>query len=227
MSHEDEPLSKKIKTGEQEISRAKFEESWENIERDQLNISFKTIIPPSSARGYFGKLEAEVEYLSGDLAKVKVFGKVYNIPRKQAAYGDDGVNYRYSGTTITAKPWTHTLAKLRDLVAEETGYIYNFALVNRYKDGDDKMGFHKDDERELCRSTPIASLTLGAERDFIFKHQDKKKLGLSDVKLPLTDGLLLLMKEPTNQFWYHSIPTRRLCKLPRINITFRKIVQNE
>jgi len=89
------------------------------------------------------------------------------------------------------------------------------------------MGFHKDDEKELCPKTPIASLTFGAERDFIFKHQGKKQLNISDEKLVLKNGLLLLMLHPTNEFWYHGIPQRKACKLPRINLTFRKIIQNE
>ena len=94
----------------------------------------------------------------------------------------------------------------------------------RYKDGMDKMGFHKDDEKELCRETPIASLTLGAERDFVFKHEDKAAK-IVDEKLLLQDGLLLLMHAPTNRFWYHAIPQRKACKIPRINLTFRQIKQ--
>lgn len=89
------------------------------------------------------------------------------------------------------------------------------------------MGFHKDDEKELCLESPIASLTLGAERDFIFRHGDKKTRNIQDEKLVLTNGLLLLMNHPTNKFWYHGVPQRKTCKEPRINLTFRKIVQNE
>lgn len=89
------------------------------------------------------------------------------------------------------------------------------------------MGFHKDDEKELCQETPIASLTLGAERDFIFRHQDKKTRGIEDLKLVLKNGLLLLMHHPTNQFWYHGLPERKTCRTVRINLTFRKIIKNE
>ena len=102
---------------------------------------------------------------------------------------------------------------------------YNFVLVNRYKDGNDKMGDHKDDEKELDPSVPIASLTFGAERDFIFKHQNKKINKIDDVKIILKDGMLLLMKNPTNSFWYHGLPQRKKCFEPRINLTFRKILK--
>ena len=86
------------------------------------------------------------------------------------------------------------------------------------------VSMHKDDEKELCRETPIASLTLGAERDFVFKHEDKAAK-IVDEKLLLQDGLLLLMHAPTNRFWYHAIPQRKACKIPRINLTFRQIKQ--
>ena len=164
-------------------------------------------------------------YFTGDLSKVKIFGKVHPIPRKQSAYGDEGLTYKYSGTTVPALPWTPTLSMLRDLIQIKTGIKYNFVLVNRYKDGEDKMGDHKDDEKELEEKVPIASLTLGAERDFIFKHQDRKKNHIENIKIVLKDGMLLLMNPPTNKFWYHGLPPRKCCHHPRINLTFRMIVQ--
>ena len=96
-------------------------------------------------------------------------------------------------------------------------------LVNRYRDGGDKMGDHKDDEKELDKAAPIASLTLGAERDFVFKHQDRKTNNVEDYKMVLKNGMLLLMKYPTNSYWYHGLPQRKKCFQPRINLTFRLI----
>ena len=171
----------------------------------------------------FDQLESEIEYFTGHLAQVKIFGKSHQIPRQQSAYGDPGLTYRYSGTTVPAMQWTTTLARLRDLVEEKTGVRYNFVLVNRYKDGEDKMGDHKDDEKELVKDAAIASLTLGAERDFVFKHQDRKNNKKENVKLVLKDGMLLLMNPPTNTFWYHGLPPRKSCHQPRINLTFRLI----
>jgi alpha-ketoglutarate-dependent dioxygenase alkB family protein 2 len=100
-------------------------------------------------------------------------------------------------------------------------------VVVRYKDGQDKMGFHRDDEKELNPDVPIASLTLGAERDFIFRHCNRRAgaaIQIPDEKLVLKDGLLLLMRPPTNQLWYHGLPARRKCTAPRINLTFRSIL---
>ena len=103
------------------------------------------------------------------------------------------------------------------------------------------MGDHRDDEKELCKKTPIASFSLGAERDFVLKHVERKKNKLDPVKIPLRldnlfmmynpqvkiplgPGTLLLMFAPTNDLWVHGIPARATCKHPRINLTFRCIL---
>ena len=84
------------------------------------------------------------------------------------------------------------------------------------------MGEHKDDEKDLCQGYPIASLSLGQPRDFIFKHQDsrgslKKQKNqsqggvkvLKPVTIQLEHGSLLLMEHPTNSYWYHSCHDER------------------
>ena len=86
------------------------------------------------------------------------------------------------------------------------------------------MGDHRDDEKELCKKTPIASFSLGAERDFVLKHADRNENKLEPVKILLRPGTLLLMFAPTNELWVHGIPARAACKHPRINLTFRCIL---
>lgn len=97
----------------------------------------------------------------------------------------------------------------------------------RYKDGFDYIGEHKDDEKDLMKGCPIASLSLGQPRDFIFRHQDSRGKNacrkIEPVNIELEHGSLLLMNHPTNQFWYHSLPQRKKLKNVRINLTFRKI----
>lgn len=101
-------------------------------------------------------------------------------------------------------------------------------LYIRYKDGHDHMGEHRDDEKELDPSCPIASVSLGAARDFIFRHRDSRgkrsSRKIEPVKLELAHGSLLLMNPPTNTFWYHSLPVRKKILSPRINLTFRRIL---
>ncbi|XP_040010135.1 DNA oxidative demethylase ALKBH2 isoform X2 [Xiphias gladius] len=200
---------------------------WQKIEAEGLDCDYALLFSKEEADQLFKQLEEELVYATGEEAKVQVFGKVYNIPRKQATYGDAGLTYTYSGVKRSACPWTPTLESIRDAVTKTTGQTFNFVLVNRYKDGQDHMGEHRDDEKELDPLCPIASVSLGAARDFIFRHRDARgKQGcrqIEPVKLELAHGSLLLMNPPTNTFWYHSLPVRKRVLLPRINLTFRRI----
>ncbi|NWU95470.1 ALKB2 demethylase, partial [Upupa epops] len=164
----------------------------------------------------------------GEMTKLHVFGQWHSIPRKQATYGDPGLTYTYSGVTFSPQPWIPVLARIRDRLTSETGCAFNFVLINRYKDGQDHIGEHRDDERELVPRSPIASVSFGACRDFVFRHRDsrgsKATRRIPPVRLQLAHGSLLLMKHPTNIYWYHSLPIRRRVLAPRINLTFRRVM---
>ncbi|KAF2358126.1 Alpha-ketoglutarate-dependent dioxygenase AlkB-like [Trinorchestia longiramus] len=218
--------------GRQNISATILEElktlpslDWQRITAENLVLDYGILFHKTTSSKIFAALEQELEYFTGDLARVKVFGKWHNIPRRQATYGDTGLTYTYSGITTPARPWPPTLAAVRDAVQAATGYKYNFVLVNRYKDGKDKMGEHKDDEKELDAGVPIASVSLGQPRHFYFVHQDarSKKRGIPKVTLTLGDGSILLMRQPTNHYWYHSLPPRASATHARINLTFRAV----
>lgn len=201
---------------------------WQKIEAEGLDCDYALLFSKEEADSLFTQLEEEVVYATGEESKVQVYGKVYNIPRKQATYGDAGLTYTYSGVRRLACPWTPTLEYIRDTVTKTTGQTFNFVLINRYKDGQDHMGEHRDDEKELDPRCPIASVSLGATRDFVFKHRDSRgkqsRRQIEPVKLELAHGSLLLMNPPTNTFWYHSLPIRKKILLPRINLTFRRIL---
>ncbi|XP_061674335.1 DNA oxidative demethylase ALKBH2 isoform X2 [Syngnathoides biaculeatus] len=228
---------KKLKRGEEnvqeELADAEDEEfsdpvPWRKIESENLDCDYALLFTKEEADRLFQKLEEEVIYSTGEEAKVQVFGKVYDIPRKQATYGERGLTYTYSGVTRLACPWTPTLEYIRRSVGKITGHTFNFVLVNRYKDGQDHMGEHRDDEKELDPLSPIASVSLGAARDFVFRHRDargkRSARRVEPVKLVLAHGSLLLMNPPTNTFWYHSLPVRKKVLLPRVNLTFRRIL---
>ncbi|KAM9810944.1 DNA oxidative demethylase ALKBH2 [Neosynchiropus ocellatus] len=201
---------------------------WQKIEAEGLDCDYALLFSKEEADQLFTKLEEEVVYATGEESKVQVFGKLCNIPRKQATYGDAGLKYTYSGVARLACPWTPTLEYVRDKVTETTGQLFNFVLVNRYKDGQDHMGEHRDDEKELDPLCPIASVSFGAARDFIFRHRDARgkrcSRHIDPVKLELAPGSLLLMNAPTNTFWYHSLPVRKKVLCPRVNLTFRRIL---
>lgn len=153
--------------------------------------------------------------------KIKMFGKIYDEPRLTAWYGDDGIRYKYSGIQLDPLPWNSLLAKLKGLVSDEAETNFNSALLNYYRDGQDSMGYHQDNEPELGINPTIASLTFGAERTFQMKHINDKSIKRKDI--PLKSGSLLVMSGTTQHYWKHQIPKTKKNIGPRLNITFREI----
>ncbi|KAI8480630.1 Alpha-ketoglutarate-dependent dioxygenase alkB 2 [Branchiostoma belcheri] len=141
---------------------------------ENFNCDYTVLYRPSVASTLFQACEEEFVYNTGDLAQVQIFGKYRDIPRKQVAFGDPGLSYRFSGVEIPARPWSPLLRTIKDRIQEVTGQEFNFVLINRYKDGLDYIGEHRDDEEGLVQNAPIASLSLGQKRDFIFKHCDAR-----------------------------------------------------
>jgi alkylated DNA repair dioxygenase AlkB len=128
--------------------------------------------------------------------------------------------YTYSNTTKRALPWTKELSDLKQIVEERTKTDFNSCLLNLYQNGEEGIAWHSDDEESLVKNSTIASLSLGAERKFSFKHKQTKET----ISLVLEHGSLLVMKDVTQTNWLHSLPKSKKITQPRINLTFRTIV---
>lgn len=161
--------------------------------------------------------EAETYPLSSP--EVKVFGKWHAIPRRQVWFGDTSCHYKYSGLLVEPEPWPKVLALLRQRLQADFGLCSNGVLVNHYADGRDCMGWHSDNEAELVPDADIASVSLGAGRDFVLRHRFTGER----IVLPLVTGDLLLMHAPMQQVWQHSLPKRLRLDKPRLNFTFRTL----
>ncbi|NWS39606.1 ALKB2 demethylase, partial [Probosciger aterrimus] len=201
---------------------------WQEIRAEGLRCDYRLLFGKAEADEILQQLEEQVEYFEGEMTKVHVFGKWHDIPRKQVTYGDPELTYTYSGVTFSPKPWIPVLNRIRERITSDTGHTFNFVLINRYKDGEDHIGEHRDDERELVPRSPIASVSFGACRDFVFRHcasrGKKATRHIKPIKLQLAHGSLLMMKYPTNVYWYHSLPPRKRVLAPRVNLTFRKVM---
>lgn len=150
---------------------------------------------------------------------IRLFGREVKIPRLQAWYGDAGIKYRYSGLDLVAKAWTPELLELKDQVEALTAARFNSVLVNWYRDGNDSMGWHSDDEPELGNKPVIASLSLGADRRFQMRHKSVP----ASQELTLGAGSLLVMRGETQRYWQHQVPKQRRVQQGRINLTFRYV----
>lgn len=164
------------------------------------------------------RLTAEVSWRAEE---VVVFGRKVMQPRLTAWYGDPGCAYAYSGIRLEPLPWSATLLDIKARIETVTGETFNSVLLNYYRDKEDSVGFHSDNEPELGPRPIIASLSLGAERVFVMKHKTQRKL--PPVRLALASGSLLLMKGDTQHHWRHGVPKETRPCGPRINLTFRRI----
>lgn len=170
----------------------------------------------AEAGSLYTNLREEINWQSD---VVHIFGKRIVTRRKVAWYGDERFDYSYSNTKREALPWTARLLRLREMVSEAAGTAFNSCLLNLYHSGEEGMGWHSDDEKELVKDGTIASISLGAERPFVFKHKKTKE----KVEVMLQSGSLLLMGGVVQQYWQHSLPKRKRIGDARINLTFRMI----
>lgn len=151
--------------------------------------------------------------------EVLIFGKKIITKRQVAWYGETGLKYTYSKTTKIAHSWTKELLEIKNLIESKIGESFNSCLLNLYHSGEEGMGWHSDDEKDLVRDSAIASVSFGAERKFVFKHKKTKET----ISLNLENGSLLLMQGKTQSHWSHRLPPSKKVPSPRINLTFRSI----
>lgn len=171
------------------------------------------------ANGYLSRLLETIEWRNDEAV---IFGKRIITKRKVAWYGDKPYEYTYSNTTKHARYWTADLLELKKLIETETGERFNSCLLNLYHNGDEGMAWHSDGEDDLKKNGAIGSLSFGAERKFAFKHKETKE----KVEFVLEHGSLLVMKDTTQSHWLHRLPPTKKITTPRVNLTFRTIVES-
>jgi alkylated DNA repair dioxygenase AlkB len=168
------------------------------------------IVTSKEADYYFEKLFKHIEWKND---KAIIFGKEIITKRKVAWYGDKPFEYTYSNTT--------KLLNLKQKIETLTGETFNSCLLNLYHSGDEGMAWHSDAEKDLKKNGAIASLSFGAARKFAFKHKQTEQ----KVELLLQHGSLLVMKDTTQTHWLHRLPPTKKVQTPRVNLTFRTIVE--
>lgn len=178
----------------------------------------RNFLSPNEAKCYFDLLQNTIRWKQEE---VKFYGKTYPVPRKTAWYGYEGFNYSYSGINCFPEIWTKELVEIKSQIERFIpNEDFTSVLLNLYNNGNDKMGWHADDEKELGKNPTIASVSLGETRRFDIKHKQNKDL---HYKFELTSGSLLIMRGALQHNWVHQIPAQKKVKEPRINLTFRTI----
>ena len=166
----------------------------------------------------FNNLKQQTTWRHDDIT---VFGKTYKQPRLTALYGSTTKPYGYSNIVMQPEPFTPLLLNIKEQIEKKAGHQFNIVLLNLYRDGNDSNGWHADNEKELGKDPVIASLSLGEERPFHFKHRTLKT---QRHKLKLQHGSLLIMKGDMQHHWLHQIAKTKQQIGERINLTFRQLV---
>lgn len=179
---------------------------------------FPTFLSPDNADKLFQQLFCSLPWRQESLT---IYGRRQVSPRLQCWLGERDLSYRYSGKTFVSEAWDPQLQQLAASISQQLQQPFNSVLANLYRDGQDSMGWHSDDEAELGPAAVIASLSLGAERDFTLRRRgESRQAG----RLALAHGSLLVMNAGMQSRWQHALPKRANVQQPRINLTFRQIL---
>ncbi|MCB1671770.1 MAG: alpha-ketoglutarate-dependent dioxygenase AlkB [Gammaproteobacteria bacterium] len=213
-----------------------------NAELVEYSSAFSSI----ESAGYFRFL---LEKINWQKAKIRIAGKAIPIPRLQCWVGDPSLTYAYSGIRMQPQGWSEPLQAIRARVQQLTGYQFNAVLLNLYRDGNDSVAWHADDEPELGPNPVVASVSFGACRPFELKPRPvgKKKIqqdptdGVGQInamedsngskeavpgkfRIMLQHGSLLVMGNTIQNNWLHRLPKVKSLPEPRINLTFRRLL---
>ena len=201
-----------------------FDEPYESIELEGASVAlYRRFFDLPTSNHYFESLHAETPW---KVEKTILFGKLVPVPRLTAWYGDHDAEYTYSGIELSPIPWSPLLLDIKDYLSNFFEFNINSALLNLYRDGQDSVSWHADDEPELGTQPTIISISLGEKRRFRLRRKNSES-DEERVSIDLSHGDLLLMKGRTQQNWEHSLPKTSRDIGPRINVTFRQVFQNE
>lgn len=178
----------------------------------------RLLLDPLESERVFESLMAEISWGQDHIT---MFGKQTPLPRLTAWFGDPNMNYTYSGIEMHPEPWTPVVEHLRELCNRVASHSFNSALANLYRNGQDGVAWHSDNEVELGPTPVIASLSLGGTRKFQLRRVDNPA---EKREIEANSGDLIVMSGLTQQLWAHCVPKTSRHVEPRINLTFRKIL---
>jgi len=163
------------------------------------------------------KLKADIRW---NQETIQMYGKLLNTPRLTAWYGDNSKTYAFSGKKYDPFPWTDELLLIKSRVDAACGIVFNSVLLNFYRNGNDSVAWHADDEPELGINPVIASVSFGQPCRFDVRHKADHQ---QKYTVELENGSLLIMRGDLQHHWEHQVPKSVKALRERINLTFRVI----
>jgi len=152
------------------------------------------------------------------------------VPRLTAFIADVGVNYRYSGLLHKGEGFTIFWRELLNKLDEDWKTRYhNSILFNCYRNENDSIGLHSDDEPELGENPQVITLSLGETRQLEMQHKTSRSFPgkFGNLYFDLAHGSLFIMEGECQKHWKHGIKKAASPKGMRISLTFRMMKKDE
>lgn len=156
-------------------------------------------------------------------SSLKVAGEetIVEIPRKIGYFSNNAEDYPYANLILKGQIFAPVLLKIKKELENRLNTDFNSVLVNLYRDGNDTINWHSDAEKQLGENPTIASVNFGASR--IFKFKEKVKGEKAKYDFLLEHGTVIVMKNECQTKYLHSIRRDYTVKMPRFNLTYRKV----
>ena len=185
---------------------------------DHRLLVYRNFYSANLANQLFQNLQDEIEWLSPSYTNPD--GTVVHLPRLTANYGDK--SYNYSGLEFEPQPWTELLLPLKADAEKLSGTAFNALIIQFYRDGNDRVNWHSDDDLCVGKNPVIVSMSFGETRSFWFRNKDNSVFE-EILKLELDHGDVVIMQGNLQHTHKHKVP-REPEKGGRINLTFRKVI---
>lgn len=164
------------------------------------------------ADGYYNSLLTDTPWREYEMP---MYDKIVTAPRM--------ISWHQDINSDNAPEFSSDLNSIRKRVEAETNLHFNAVLLNLYRNGNDGVSWHSDRIDRSGNNPIIASVTFGETRIFRLRHKFRKDV--PQVEIPLYHGSFLIMAGKTNSFWEHAVPKTSKNILPRINLTFRRVIR--
>lgn len=141
------------------------------------------------------------------------YEKVGNVPRLMLSQGNGNILYKLKNT-----PWSPEVLKIKDRIEKEFDTIFEYAHFNLYRNGDDTISWHSDNETVYPDS--VFSISIGQVRKFQLRPINETKI---THEILLNSGSLLILDyDAIKRSYKHHVPREKSATEKRINITFRE-----
>ena len=161
---------------------------------------------------------SDIKPLLNDYHEIIVYGRSCKQRRSIGFFSDESVGYKYSGKMEKAQPLTENLRLLLNYINNKFESDFNGILVNKYRDGNDYISEHSDNEKEIS-DKGVISVSYGAVRKFRIRNKITKKIIKN---IPTENYQIIEMAGNFQKEFLHGIPIEKKVKDERISFTFRK-----